>query len=157
MSYLWASDIIYSDVIDSFISEILKYKSRILVSWCKRSWTVRFTPPNILSGCVLVVSMLYLILYIEVLVMNKYYIHLLRTFCIDAMFGRSVYFSAFSLNILRSGFFSRERCHSLNGPCHSSLDRSVDFSTFSLNILRSWFFSRNRCHSTMPPEFGPIS
>ena len=27
MSYLGASDIIYSDVIDSFISEILKYKS----------------------------------------------------------------------------------------------------------------------------------
>ena len=26
-SYLGASDIIYSDVIDSFISEILKYKS----------------------------------------------------------------------------------------------------------------------------------
>ena len=32
MSYLGASDIIYSDVIDSFISEILKYKSWILVS-----------------------------------------------------------------------------------------------------------------------------
>ena len=38
MSYLEASDIIYSDVIDSFISEILKYKSWILV---------RFTPCNI--------------------------------------------------------------------------------------------------------------
>ena len=44
MSYLGASDIIYSDVIDSFISEILKYKSWILASWRKRSWTVRFTP-----------------------------------------------------------------------------------------------------------------
>ena len=33
-----------SDVIDSFISEILKYKSWILASWRKRSWTVRFTP-----------------------------------------------------------------------------------------------------------------
>ena len=33
-----------SDVIDSFISEILKYKSWILVSWHKRSWTERFTP-----------------------------------------------------------------------------------------------------------------
>ena len=50
MSYLGASDIIYSDVIDSFISEILKYKSWILVSWRKRSWTVRFTPIFCLSG-----------------------------------------------------------------------------------------------------------
>ena len=33
-----------SDVTDSFISEILKYKSWILASWRKRSWTVRFTP-----------------------------------------------------------------------------------------------------------------
>ena len=39
MSYLEASDIIYSDVIDSFISEILKYKSWIFASWRKRSWT----------------------------------------------------------------------------------------------------------------------
>jgi len=44
MSYLGASDIIYNDVIDSFISEILKYKSWILASWRIRSWTVRFTP-----------------------------------------------------------------------------------------------------------------
>ena len=44
MSYLGASDIICSDVIDSFISEILKYKSKILESWRKRPWTVRFTP-----------------------------------------------------------------------------------------------------------------
>ena len=34
--YLGASDIIYSDVIDSFISEILKYKSWILASWRKK-------------------------------------------------------------------------------------------------------------------------
>ena len=32
MSYLRASDMIYSDVIDSYISEILKYKSWILAS-----------------------------------------------------------------------------------------------------------------------------
>ena len=32
-----------SDVIDSFISEILEYKSWILASWRKRSWTVRLT------------------------------------------------------------------------------------------------------------------
>ena len=38
---IWAEN---SDVIDSFISEILKYKSWILASWRKRSWTVRFTP-----------------------------------------------------------------------------------------------------------------
>ena len=44
MSHLEVSDIIYSDVIDSFISKILKYKSWILAPWRKRSWTVRFTP-----------------------------------------------------------------------------------------------------------------
>ena len=33
-----------SDVIDSFISEILKYKSWILASWHKRFWTIGFTP-----------------------------------------------------------------------------------------------------------------
>ena len=35
---------IYSNVTDSFISEILKYKSWILATWHKRSWTERFTP-----------------------------------------------------------------------------------------------------------------
>ena len=45
MSYLGPSYIIYSDVIDSFISEILKHKSWILASsWRRRSWTMRFTP-----------------------------------------------------------------------------------------------------------------
>ena len=43
ISYLGASDIIYSDVIDSFISEILTYKPWILASWHKRSWTERLT------------------------------------------------------------------------------------------------------------------
>ena len=33
-----------SDMIDSFISEVLKYKSWVLAPWRKRSWTVRFTP-----------------------------------------------------------------------------------------------------------------
>ena len=33
-----------SDVIDSFISEILKYKFWIPESWRQRSWTMRFTP-----------------------------------------------------------------------------------------------------------------
>ena len=40
---IWSEN---SDVIDSFISEILKYKSWILASWCKRSWTVGFTPSH---------------------------------------------------------------------------------------------------------------
>ena len=35
MSYLGPSDIIYSDMIDSFISEIVKYKSWIPASWRK--------------------------------------------------------------------------------------------------------------------------
>ena len=43
MSYLGTSDIIYSDGIDSFISEIFEYKFWILAFWCKRSLTVRFT------------------------------------------------------------------------------------------------------------------
>ena len=47
ISYFGASDIIYSDVIDSFISEILKYKSWILApGLAQRFWTVRFTPMN---------------------------------------------------------------------------------------------------------------
>ena len=33
-----------SDVIDSFFTVILKYKSWILASWRKRSWIMRFTP-----------------------------------------------------------------------------------------------------------------
>ena len=33
-----------SDMIDNFISEILKYKFWILASWRERSSTVRFTP-----------------------------------------------------------------------------------------------------------------
>ena len=37
MSYLEASDMIYSYVINSFTSELLKYKSWILASWRKRS------------------------------------------------------------------------------------------------------------------------
>ena len=43
-----------SDVIDSFVSEILKYKYWILASWRKRSWTVRFTPIRLIfteAGC----------------------------------------------------------------------------------------------------------
>ena len=41
-----------SDVIDSLISEIFKYKSWILASWRKRSWTVdshrhaEYSPPR---------------------------------------------------------------------------------------------------------------
>ena len=38
-----------SDVIDSFISDILKYKSWILASWRKRSLTMRFTPSRNIS------------------------------------------------------------------------------------------------------------
>ena len=36
MSYLEVSDIIYRDVIDSFISEILKYESLIFASWLQK-------------------------------------------------------------------------------------------------------------------------
>ena len=37
MSYLGASDIIYSDVIDSFISEKLKYESSVIESLTQNS------------------------------------------------------------------------------------------------------------------------
>ena len=40
MSHLGVSDIIYSNVIDSLISDILKYVFWILASLLKRSWTV---------------------------------------------------------------------------------------------------------------------
>ena len=44
MSYLGASDIIYNDVIDSFISEILKYELSVIVSPTEKPWVVLFTP-----------------------------------------------------------------------------------------------------------------
>ena len=44
MSHLGVSDIIYSDVIDSFISEIFKYESSVIVSSTEKSWAVLFTP-----------------------------------------------------------------------------------------------------------------
>ena len=36
MSHLGISDTIYSDVIDSFISEILKYESSVIESYAKK-------------------------------------------------------------------------------------------------------------------------
>ena len=36
--------IIYSDVIDSFIPEILKYEMSVIVSSTEKSWAVLFTP-----------------------------------------------------------------------------------------------------------------
>ena len=44
MSYLGASDIIFSDVIDSFISEILNYESSIIQSLTEKSEAVLLTP-----------------------------------------------------------------------------------------------------------------
>ena len=44
MSHLGVSDIIYSDVIDSFISEILKYESSVIVSSTAKPWAVLFPP-----------------------------------------------------------------------------------------------------------------
>ena len=44
MSYLGASDIIYSNLIDSFISEMLKYESSVIVSSTEKPWAVLFTP-----------------------------------------------------------------------------------------------------------------
>ena len=43
MSYLGASDIIYSDVIDSFISEKLKYESSVIESLTKKPGAILFT------------------------------------------------------------------------------------------------------------------
>ena len=36
MSYLGTSDMIYRDVIDSIISEILKYESTVIQSWTEK-------------------------------------------------------------------------------------------------------------------------
>ena len=44
MSHLGVSDIIYSDVIDSLISEILKYEMSVIVSSTEKPWAVQFTP-----------------------------------------------------------------------------------------------------------------
>ena len=43
MSHIEVSDIIYSDMIDSFISEILKYESSVIVSSTEKPWAVLFT------------------------------------------------------------------------------------------------------------------
>ena len=44
MPQLGVSDIIYSDVIDNFISEILKYDLSGLVSSNEKPWAILFTP-----------------------------------------------------------------------------------------------------------------
>jgi len=44
MSYSGASDIIYSDVIDSSIPKILKYESSFIVSSTKNPWALLITP-----------------------------------------------------------------------------------------------------------------
>ena len=47
------SDIIWtenSDVIDSFISEILKYESSVIVSSTEKPWAVSFSPSIIQTG-----------------------------------------------------------------------------------------------------------
>ena len=44
MSYLGASDIIYNDVIDNFIPEILMYEMSVIVSLTEKLWTVLFNP-----------------------------------------------------------------------------------------------------------------
>ena len=46
ISHLGVSDIIYSDEIDSFISEILKYETSVIVSSTEKPWAVLFTPVN---------------------------------------------------------------------------------------------------------------
>ena len=44
MSHLGVSDMIYSDVIDSFISVKLKYESSVIVSSTEKPRAVLFTP-----------------------------------------------------------------------------------------------------------------
>ena len=46
MSYLGAPDIIYSYMIDSFISEILKYESSVIESFTKKPYAILFTQHN---------------------------------------------------------------------------------------------------------------
>ena len=40
MSYLGVLDMIYSDVIDSFVSKILKYKSSVIISSTEKPWAL---------------------------------------------------------------------------------------------------------------------
>ena len=47
MSYLGASDIIYSDVIDGLISVILKYESSVIESLTEKPYAALFTPFNV--------------------------------------------------------------------------------------------------------------
>ena len=44
MSHLGISDTIYSGVIDSFISELFKYKSSVIVFSTEKPWAVLVTP-----------------------------------------------------------------------------------------------------------------
>ena len=44
LSYLGVADIIYSNMIDSFISEILKYESSVIQSMTEKPLAVLFTP-----------------------------------------------------------------------------------------------------------------
>ena len=44
MSHSMVSDIIYSDVIDSFISKILNYELSVIVASTKKPWPILFTP-----------------------------------------------------------------------------------------------------------------
>ena len=48
-SYLAASDMIYSDVIDSFISEILKYELSVIQSSSEKPEAVLITPKIIVT------------------------------------------------------------------------------------------------------------
>ena len=48
MSHLGVSYKINSDVIDSFISEISKYESSVIVSSTEKPWAVLFTPTYLL-------------------------------------------------------------------------------------------------------------
>ena len=59
MSHLGVSDVIYSDVIDSFISEILKYESSVIVSLTEKPWAVLFTPFFYIDKLFVQVTLLY--------------------------------------------------------------------------------------------------
>ena len=53
MSYLGASDIVYSDMIDSFISEVLKYESSVIQSLTEKPYRPYYLHPIFASPVVI--------------------------------------------------------------------------------------------------------
>ena len=78
-----------SDVINSFISEILKYKSWILTSSHKRFWTVRFTPSEYM--CTNFQTLLHMYMYLACFFNIHWFFNALVRFVYSVFFFVSPY------------------------------------------------------------------